>query len=140
MSLFFFSLITVIQEMCARIGLLSGNGLAALIKKKYSAKIVYLISSLVLITTTINIGADFGAISASIKLKLIFPEIPFGANDDNIPYLLFWQTSEEAEEHVAKHRIKEIGQGKSKISPGEILSMKEDVGIDILFLSSLCGA
>jgi Mn2+/Fe2+ NRAMP family transporter len=76
MSLFLFSLITVIQEMCARIGLLSGNGLAALIKKKYSAKIVYLISSLPLIITTINIGADFGAMSASIKI--IFPEISFG--------------------------------------------------------------
>ena len=36
MSLFLLPMITVIQEMCARIGLLSGNGLAAPIKKKYS--------------------------------------------------------------------------------------------------------
>lgn len=137
MSLFLFSLITVIQEMCDRIGLLSGNGLAALIKKKYSAKIVYLISSLPLIITTINIGADFGAMSASIKI--IFPEISFGETMTISPDLLFWQTSEEAED-VAKHRIKEIGQSKPKISPGEILSMKEDVGIDMFFLNSLCGA
>lgn len=65
----------VIQEMCARIGLLSGNGLAALIKKKYSAKILYPISSLLIIANTINIGADLGAMSASIKI--IFPSVPF---------------------------------------------------------------
>jgi Mn2+/Fe2+ NRAMP family transporter len=65
----------VVQEMCARIGLLSGNGLAALIKKKYSAKIVYPISSLLMVANTINIGADLGAMSASVKV--IFPEVPF---------------------------------------------------------------
>lgn len=41
MTLFLLPTMIVIQEMCARIGLLSGNGLAALIKKKYSAKIVF---------------------------------------------------------------------------------------------------
>jgi Mn2+/Fe2+ NRAMP family transporter len=34
MTLFLLPTMIVIQEMCARIGLLSGNGLAALIKKK----------------------------------------------------------------------------------------------------------
>jgi Mn2+/Fe2+ NRAMP family transporter len=52
------------------------------------------------------------------------------------PYLLFWQTSEE---DVAKHRIKEIGHGKPKVSPSEIMSMKEDIGIGMFFHSSLCG-
>jgi Mn2+/Fe2+ NRAMP family transporter len=32
------------------------------------------------------------------------------------PYLFFWQASEESEEDVAKHKIKEIGQGKPKIT------------------------
>jgi Mn2+/Fe2+ NRAMP family transporter len=49
------------------------------------------------------------------------------------PYLLFWQTSEEAEEDVTKHRIKEIGEGKPKISPREIMLMKEDIGIGMFF-------
>ena len=39
MTLFLLPTMIVIQEMCARIGLLSGNGLAALIKKKYNTKI-----------------------------------------------------------------------------------------------------
>lgn len=202
MTLFLLPMMLVIQEMCARIGLLSGNGLAALIKKKYSAKIVYPISSLLLIANTINIGADLGAMSASIKI--IFPQIPFvvtsllfsaiiiiseifipydkyvkvlkylvlslfayvitaiivGGNLSQIfftiipkisfssdyavmfvavigttisPYLLFWQTSEEAEEDVAKHKIKEIGKGKPKVSPKEIMLMKKDIGIGMFF-------
>lgn len=202
MTLFLLPMMIVIQEMCARIGLLSGKGLAALIKKKYSAKIVYPISSLLLIANTINIGADLGAMSASIKI--IVPQIPFvvtsllfsaiiiaseifipydkyvkvlkylvlslfayvitaiivGGNLSQIfftiipkisfssdfavmfvavigttisPYLLFWQTSEEAEEDVAKHKIKEIGKGKPKVSPKEIMSMKEDIGIGMFF-------
>ena len=202
MTLFLLPTMIVIQEMCARIGLLSGNGLAALIKKKYSAKIVYPISILLIIANTINIGADLGAMSASVKV--IFPDVPFvvitilfsafiiiaeifipydkyvkvlkylvlslfayvltavivGGNIDKIlftiipsitfssdyaimfvavigttisPYLLFWQTSEEAEEDVAKHRIKEIGEGKPKVSPKEIMLMKEDIGIGMFF-------
>jgi len=202
MTIFLLPTMIVIQEMCARMGLLSGNGLAALIKKKYSAKVVYPISSLLLIANTINIGADLGAMSASIKI--IFPEVPFvvttllfsvfiivseifvpydkyvkvlkylvlslfayvitavivGGNLSQIfftiiptinfssdyaimfvavigttisPYLLFWQTSEEAEEDVAKHRIKEIGKGKPKVSPNEIMLMKEDIGIGMFF-------
>jgi hypothetical protein len=75
----------------------------------------------------------------SASIKIIFPEISFGETMTISPDLLFWQTSEEAED-VAKHRIKEIGQSKPKISPGEILSMKEDVGIGMFFLNSLCGA
>jgi Mn2+/Fe2+ NRAMP family transporter len=74
MTLFLLPTMIVIQEMCARIGLLSGNGLAALIKKKYSTKIVYPISSLLLIANTINIGADLGAMSASVRI--IFPDVP----------------------------------------------------------------
>ena len=202
MTLFLLPTMIVIQEMCARIGLLSGNGLAVLIKKKYSTKIVYPISSLLLIANTINIGADLGAMSASVRI--IFPEVPLvvtsvlfsafiiiaeifipyhkyvrvlkylvlslfayvitavivGGNINQIlytiipsisfssdyaimfvavigttisPYLLFWQTSEEAEEDVAKHKIKEIGKGKPKVSPREIMLMKEDIGIGMFF-------
>ena len=202
MTLFLLPTMIVIQEMCARIGLLSGNGLAALIKKKYTSKIVYPISGLLLIANTINIGADLGAMSASVRI--IFPDVPLvvtsvlfsafiiiaeifipyhkyvrvlkylvlslfayvitavivGGNISQIfftiipsisfssdyaimfvavigttisPYLLFWQTSEEAEEDVAKHRIKGIGEGKPKVSPREIMSMKEDIGIGMFF-------
>jgi Mn2+/Fe2+ NRAMP family transporter len=75
MALFLYPFITVIQEICGKIGLITGDGLAAVIKKKYSNKIVLPLASLLLIANTINIGADIGAMGASVKL--VFPQIPF---------------------------------------------------------------
>ena len=72
--IFQYPLMMAIQEMCARIGLITGSGLAAIIKKKYSRKIVFPLIGLLFIVNTINIGADIGAMSASVRL--IFPQIP----------------------------------------------------------------
>jgi NRAMP (natural resistance-associated macrophage protein)-like metal ion transporter len=74
MVLFQYPMMIVVQEMCARIGLVTGGGLAAVIRKKYSGKIVLPIVSLLLFANTINIGADIGAMAASIRL--IFPGFP----------------------------------------------------------------
>jgi hypothetical protein len=68
MTLFQYPMIVMVQEMCARIGLVTGSGLAAAIHKKYSRKIVLAISSLILIANTINIGADIGAMAASVRV------------------------------------------------------------------------
>jgi NRAMP (natural resistance-associated macrophage protein)-like metal ion transporter len=68
--IFLYPSITVIQEICARIGLLTGSGLATIIEKKYSRKIVLPLISLLLIANTINIGADIGAMAASASLML----------------------------------------------------------------------
>lgn len=54
-------MMTVIQEICARIGLITGNGLTAVIKRRYSKRVVFPLTSLLLIANTINIGADIGA-------------------------------------------------------------------------------
>ena len=74
MAVLLHPLLIAIQEMCARIGLVTGGGLASAIKRKYSKKIVYPIASLLLIANIINIGADIGAMADS--LRLIFPQIP----------------------------------------------------------------
>ena len=74
LALFQFPLMTVVQEMCARIGLVTGSGLASVIKKRYSRKVVFPIASLLLIANTINIGADIGSMAASIRL--VFPQLP----------------------------------------------------------------
>jgi NRAMP (natural resistance-associated macrophage protein)-like metal ion transporter len=75
MALFQYPLMSAIQEMCARIGLVTGNGLAAVMASKYSRKIVLPISVLLLAANTINIGADISAMAASTRL--IFPQVPF---------------------------------------------------------------
>jgi NRAMP (natural resistance-associated macrophage protein)-like metal ion transporter len=59
---------TAIQEACARIGAVTGTGIAAVIKKNYNKKILYGVIVLVLIANTINIGADLGAMGAAAHL------------------------------------------------------------------------
>ena len=65
-----------IQEACARIGAVTGKGLAAVVKENYNKKILYMMVLLIVIANTINIGADLGAMGAAAQL--IVP-IPFGA-------------------------------------------------------------
>ena len=72
--IFLYPSITVVQGICARIGLLTGRGLATIIEKKYSRKVVLPLISLLLIANTINVGADIGAMAASTSLML--PQIP----------------------------------------------------------------
>jgi NRAMP (natural resistance-associated macrophage protein)-like metal ion transporter len=201
--LFLYPMMTAVQEMCARIGLVTGSGLAAVIKQKYSRKIIFPLTSLLLIANMINIGTDIGAIAASIRL--VVPQLPVivttlsftafiilsevfvpyrkyvkilkylilslfaylataiivGGNWNQIlsailiphieftpafammfvaiigttisPYLFFWQASEEAEEDVAKNKIKEIGKGNPKIAKKEIKLMREDTAIGMAF-------
>lgn len=72
-SLFSFPLMAVVQEMCGRIGLVSGKGLAAVIKQNYSKRILYISVSLLLLANTINIGADLGAMAAVANLIFGLP-------------------------------------------------------------------
>jgi Mn2+/Fe2+ NRAMP family transporter len=61
--------------MCARIGLVTGDGIAGVMRRKYSKRIVFPLVFLLLVANTINIGADIGAMAASVRL--VFPQIPF---------------------------------------------------------------
>lgn len=70
-ALFMLPLQAGVQEACARIGAVTGKGIAANIKKIYGAKILYPAVILLLIANTINIGADIGAMAAAADL--IFP-------------------------------------------------------------------
>ncbi len=76
LSLFSFPLMAVVQEMCARIGLATGVGLAANIKKYYPKKILYLCTGLLLFANVFNIGADLGAMAKGVQL--LFPNFSFG--------------------------------------------------------------
>ena len=203
MALFQYPMMTVIQEICARIGLVTGSGLGEILKKKYSKRTLIPLAGLVLIANTINIGADIAAMGASVRL--LVPQLPVfittisfvlfvvgleivipyqkymkilkyttlslfsyiiiamivGGSWSQIltfsiiphieikpefatmfvaiigtsisPYLFFWQASEEAEEDVAKEKIKEIGKGNPKVSKKEIKLMRIDIAVGIAF-------
>lgn len=64
-----------IQEACARIGAVTGKGLAAVVKEHYSKKILYSMVGLIVLANTINIGADLGAMGAAAQLVI---PLPFG--------------------------------------------------------------
>jgi NRAMP (natural resistance-associated macrophage protein)-like metal ion transporter len=75
LSLFTFPLMAIVQEMCARIGLVTGRGLASNIKKHFNKKILIISALLLFAANVFNIGADLGAMAASTKL--LFPNINF---------------------------------------------------------------
>ena len=69
-----YPLLLAVQESCARIGAITGKGLAAVIKENYSKKLLYMSVALVVVANTINIGADLGAMAATTQL---FVNLPF---------------------------------------------------------------
>ncbi len=75
LSLFSFPLMGAIQEMCARIGLTTGVGLATNIKRHFSKNLLYFCTILLLFANIFNIGADLGAMAKGTQL--IFPAVSF---------------------------------------------------------------
>ena len=59
-----------IQVVTARIGRVSGEGLAANIRKHYPPWLLYSIVTLLLLANIINIAADIGAMGAALKLLI----------------------------------------------------------------------
>lgn len=72
---FTFPMMAAVQEMCARIGLVTGRGLAYNIKKYFPKWLLYLTAVLLLIANSFNIGADLGALAKAVQL--ILPNLPF---------------------------------------------------------------
>ncbi len=70
LTLFLIPAMISIQEMCGKIGLVSGRGLAGAIKKYYSVKLTYAVLVMLTVANVINIGADLGIIAASIEMVL----------------------------------------------------------------------
>ena len=68
--LFTFPLMVGIQIVSARIGRVTGHGLAANIRAHYPAALLYFIVGLLLVGNTINIAADIGAMGAALKLLI----------------------------------------------------------------------
>lgn len=72
---FTFPLMSIVQEMCARIGLVTGRGLAGNIRIHFPRWVLYLCTALLFFANTLNIGANIGAMAKSTQL--IFPDISF---------------------------------------------------------------
>lgn len=68
-----YPLLLAVQESCARIGAITGKGLATNLKENYSKAMLYAAVLLVVTANTINIGSDLGAMAASARLLMPLP-------------------------------------------------------------------
>ena len=70
-ALLTYPLMAAVQEMCARIGAVTQKGLAGNIKLHYKSKpLLYFLSLLIIVSNTINIGADLSGMSAAAHLLI----------------------------------------------------------------------
>ncbi len=75
MAFLTFPLMAIVQEMCARIGMVTGRGLAGNIRRHYKKWVLYLTTLLLFAANTFNIGADLSAMASSTRL--IWPQINY---------------------------------------------------------------
>ena len=73
-ALITFPLMAAVQEMCARIGMVTKEGLTATLRKKYPKSVLYLMAALSFPAITLNIGADIQGMGA--VANLLIPKIP----------------------------------------------------------------
>ena len=65
-----YPLMAAIQETCARVGRVTGGGLAANLRRYYPRSLLYAAVALVLVANIFNLGADIGAMGAAAQLLL----------------------------------------------------------------------
>ena len=63
-----------VQEACARLALVTGKGLAALIKEQLPRPVLYLAVAAVALANSFNIAADLGSMSAALGLLIAVPQ------------------------------------------------------------------
>ncbi len=77
LSIATFPLMAFVQEMCARIGLVTGRGLAGNIRLHFPRRVLIFSSVLLFAANAFNIGADLGAMAKG--LQLLHPQFSFAA-------------------------------------------------------------
>src|ERR1700692_4568016 len=67
-ALFSFPLMTAVQMMCARLGMVTGEGLAGVIRRRYPKWVLWTACALLVFANTVNIGADLGGMASVTEL------------------------------------------------------------------------
>jgi len=63
-----FPLMSAVQLMCARLGLVDGEGLGAAIRRHYSRTVLWFACSLLVVANIVNIGADLAGMGESLQM------------------------------------------------------------------------
>jgi NRAMP (natural resistance-associated macrophage protein)-like metal ion transporter len=67
-ALFSFPIMTAVQLMCARLGIVTGLGLAGVIRRRYSHWVLWGACSLLVIANVVNIAADLGGMAEATMM------------------------------------------------------------------------
>ncbi len=67
-ALLSFPLMAAIQLMCARLGMVTGCGLASVIRTRYPRWVLWLACALVIVANVFNIGADLGGMADAMQM------------------------------------------------------------------------
>ncbi|MDD5040799.1 MAG: divalent metal cation transporter [Candidatus Peribacteraceae bacterium] len=74
-ALFVTPFMIAVQEMCGRIGLVTGKGLSGVMRRHYSPLLLTAVVSLLFVANTVNIGADLGAMADAMELVTGMPSV-----------------------------------------------------------------
>ena len=67
-ALFAFPLMAAVQLMCSRLGMITGRGLAAVVRRRYSRWVLWGACLLLTVANVINIGADLGGMADAMHM------------------------------------------------------------------------
>src|SRR5712664_3436439 len=67
-ALFSFPLMASVQLMCARLGMVTGLGLAGVIRRRYPTWVLWGACSLLIVANVVNIGADLGGMADATEM------------------------------------------------------------------------
>src|SRR5579863_8301857 len=68
LAIFTTPMMAVVQGMCARISMVSGQGLAAVLRNRIHPWLLYAIAAMVVLANTFNVGADIAGMAASANM------------------------------------------------------------------------
>jgi NRAMP (natural resistance-associated macrophage protein)-like metal ion transporter len=69
-ALFSFPLMAAVQIMCARLGMVTGRGLAGMLRRHYSRWTLWGACCLLIVANVVNIGADLGGMADATAMML----------------------------------------------------------------------
>jgi NRAMP (natural resistance-associated macrophage protein)-like metal ion transporter len=67
-ALFSFPLMVSVQLMCARLGMVTGRGLAGVVRRRYSRGVLWMACALLVVANIFNIGADLGGMAEATEM------------------------------------------------------------------------
>src|SRR2546427_12535933 len=92
-ALFSFPLMVAVQLMCSRLGMVTGRGLAGVIRRRYRRRVLWTACALLAVANVFNIGADLGGMAEATEMVTgIDSRILVPAYAALIVSLLFWSS------------------------------------------------